>query len=76
MRKIPLVSGTTLVITLNEASKNMSDDGFKEYAIREISKTGASYVGSTAVGRMVGGPAGVLVGPAFEKAANMGVDIY
>lgn len=78
VRKIPLVSGTTIVVTLNEASKNMSDDEFKEYAIREISKTGASYVGSAAVGGMVGGPAGVvagvLVGPAFEKAADMGVD--
>lgn len=78
VRKIPLVSGATLVVTLNEASKNMSDEEFKEYAIREISKTGASVIGGAAVGGMIGGPvgaiAGVLVGPAFEKAADMGVD--
>ena len=50
VRKIPLVSGATLVVTLNEASKNMSDEEFKEYAIREISKTGASVIGGAAVG--------------------------
>ena len=49
----------------------MSDEEFKEYAIREISKTGASVIGGAAVGGMIGGPvgaiAGVLVGQRLRK---------
>lgn len=75
VRKIPLVSGATLVVTLNEASKNMSDEEFMSFATKEISKATISYGGSMAVGTLVGGPlgtvAGVLAGPAFEKGTDM-----
>ena len=75
VRKIPLVSGATLVVTLNEASKNMSDEEFMNFATKEIAKATVSYGGSIAVGTLVGGPfgtvAGVLAGPAFEKGTDM-----
>ena len=75
VRKIPLVSGATLVVTLNEASKNMSDEEFMSFATKEIAKATVSYGGSIAVGTLVGGPlgtvAGVLAGPAFAKGTDM-----
>ena len=75
VRKIPLATGVTLIVKLDAASKNMSNDEFMSYASKEISKATISYGGSVAVGTLVGGPlgtvAGVLAGPAFEKGADM-----
>lgn len=80
VRKIPWVEGTTLVVTLNEASKNMSDAEFIEFAKKESVKTMASYGGgiviSTAIGGPIGTVVGVLAGPALEKITEKTYDRY
>ena len=80
VRKIPWVEGTTLVVTLNEASKNMSDAEFIEFAKKESVKTMASYGGgiviSTAIGGPIGTVVGVLAGPALEKITEKTYDGY
>ena len=84
LRKIPLVSGGTLLITLNESSKNMSNEEFMLFAQREMGKFAAGEAASALTGAaigsvtgpsgaVVGGILGVFVGTGFESMADMGI---
>lgn len=85
VRKIGLINGATLIININEAYKNMSDDELMFYIGKEIGKTTAGVAGGMLAGSAIGtiaGPggsvvgaiAGVFVGEGFQNVAEVGFD--
>lgn len=65
VRKIGLINGATLIININEAYKNMSDDELMFYIGKEIGKTTAGVAGGMLAGSAIGtiaGPGGSVVG--------------
>lgn len=85
VRKIGLINGDTLIININEAYKNMSDDELMFYIGKEIGKTTAGVAGGMLPGyaigtiaghggSVIGGIAGFFVAEGFQNVAELGFD--